>query len=272
MKEIDQVAPYGNGGTRLLFHHRPRPTAQGTCGVEVPPMMRKRQGAVRETPPPITKFVAEPMDQTKIAQLIDREAIRDCLYRYCRGIDRADEAALRSAYWPDALDNHGAYCGPAEGFIQFALGVFKTGPRNIHQVTNILIEFINSAEAAVESYLTALQRAPDNDGDVRQTLLCGRYCDLFHKREGEWRIAERTVVYDWIEEQIPPAILEAERFGPRRPVGAPHPDDPVYRIGNGRHLSRNDASEASNDTASAVQTQGHDNLTMSQRSRRKTAR
>ncbi|WP_352842599.1 hypothetical protein [Mesorhizobium sp. M0933] len=24
------------------------------------------------------------------------EAIRDCLYRYCRGIDRADEAALRS--------------------------------------------------------------------------------------------------------------------------------------------------------------------------------
>ncbi|KUM25693.1 hypothetical protein AU467_24925 [Mesorhizobium loti] len=174
------------------------------------------------------------MDQTKITELFDREGIRDCLYRYSRGIDRADEAALRSAYWPDAHDNHGAYCGPAEGFIEYALGVFKIGPRNIHQITNILIEFINSAEAAVESYFTALQRASDQDADIRQTLLCGRYCDLFHKREGEWRIAERTVVYDWLEEQIPPAVVEAERFGPRRPIGAPHPNDPVYMLGKHR--------------------------------------
>ncbi|WP_284284067.1 nuclear transport factor 2 family protein [Mesorhizobium amorphae] len=170
------------------------------------------------------------MDQTRLAQLLDREAIRDCLYRYCRGIDRADEAALCSAYWPDAHDNHGAYCGPVEGFIQYAVGVFMTGTRNIHQLTNILIEFTSSAEATVESYFTALQRGPDKDGEVRQVLLCGRYSDLFQKREAEWRIAERTVIYDWLEEQIPPAAGEAERFGPRQPIGAPHPHDPVYRL------------------------------------------
>lgn len=272
MKGIDPGGPYGNGATHLRFH-RPRTTTQGHLQHRDDPRMRERQGAVRKTPLPITEFLAEPMEQTKITELIDREAIRDCLYRYCRGIDRADEAALRSAYWPDAHDHHGAYCGPAEGFIEFALGVFKTGPRNIHQITNILIEFIGSAEAAVESYFTALQRAPDKDKDVRQTLLCGRYCDLFHKREGEWRIAERTVVYDWIEEQIPPAIVEAERFGPRRPIGAPHPDDPVYRLGKRRIPSRHDSSEASNDTAaSAEETQGHDNFAMLERSRRKTAR
>nr|WP_017969016.1 BON domain-containing protein [Rhizobium leguminosarum] len=28
-----------------------------------------------------------------------------------------DEAALRSACWPDAHDNHGGYSGPSEGFI-----------------------------------------------------------------------------------------------------------------------------------------------------------
>lgn len=44
-----------------------------------------------------------------VAALWDREMIRDCLYRYCRGIDRTDEAALRSAYWPDGTDDHGAY-------------------------------------------------------------------------------------------------------------------------------------------------------------------
>ncbi|WP_353646038.1 nuclear transport factor 2 family protein [Mesorhizobium sp. WSM2239] len=183
--------------------------------------------------------------RTKIAELLDREAIRDCLYRYCRGIDRADEAALRSSYWPDAHDNHGPYCGLAEGFIQFALGVFKAGPRNIHQITNILIEFTSPVEAAVESYFNALQRGPDKDGEVRQVLLCGRYCDLFQKREGEWRIAKRTVVYDWLEEQIPPAVPEAERFGLRQPIGAPHPDDLIYALGKRRIPSHHDVFRGS---------------------------
>ncbi|WP_026622545.1 hypothetical protein M728_005549 (plasmid) [Ensifer sp. WSM1721] len=171
------------------------------------------------------------MDHEKIAELLDREAIRDCLYRYCRGVDRADEAALRSSYWPDAHDSHGAYSGSAEGFIEFALGVLKTEPRNIHQITNVLIEFIGPAEAAVESYFTARQRGPDGARTIRQVLLCGRYCDLFQKREGEWRIAERTVVYDWLEEQTPPAASEVKRFGLRQPIGASHPDDPVYALG-----------------------------------------
>jgi hypothetical protein len=174
------------------------------------------------------------MDGAKLQELVDREAIRDCLYRYCRGIDRADEAALRSAYWPDAHDSHGAYNGPVEGFIQMALGVFKTGPRNIHQVSNILIEFTGPAEALVESYFSALQRAPDRQGVVRQVLLCGRYCDRFQKRGDEWRVAERTVVYDWVEEQAPPGQPEAERFGARQPIGGARPDDPLYRLLSGR--------------------------------------
>ena len=41
-----------------------------------------------------------------VAELADREAIRDCLYRYCRGVDRCDEQMLRSAYWEDAYDDH----------------------------------------------------------------------------------------------------------------------------------------------------------------------
>ncbi|AVA24158.1 nuclear transport factor 2 family protein [Rhizobium sp. NXC24] len=178
------------------------------------------------------------MCHEQITELLDREAIRNCLYRYCRGIDRADEAALRSAYWPDAHDSHGAYSGSAEGFIEFARGVFKTEPRNIHQITNVLIEFIDPAEAAVESYFTALQHGPDGERTIRQVLLCGRYCDLFQKREGEWRIAERTVVYDWFEEQPAPVTSEMERFGLRQPIGASYPVDPVYALLNRRFLQK----------------------------------
>ena len=170
------------------------------------------------------------MDDVKLQELLDREAIRDCLYRYCRGIDRGDEAALRSSYWPDATDRHGAYSGPVEGFIQMALGVFKTNPRNIHQVSNILIEFRSTTDARVETYFNALQRGPGKDGVVRQFLLVGRYCDSFQKRGGEWRVAQRTVVYDWVEEQTPPEGSEAERFGLRQPVGTAFPDDPVYTL------------------------------------------
>lgn len=170
------------------------------------------------------------MDQAKLTELVDREAIRDCLYRYCRGIDRADEAALRSAYWPDAIDRHGAYNGPAEGFIQFAVNVFKTNPRNVHQVFNILIEFRSPTDARVETYFNALQRGPGRDDKVRQFLLAGRYCDAFQKRGEEWRVFDRTVVYDWVEEQAPPEGTDEQRFGPRKPAGAGYPDDPVYRL------------------------------------------
>lgn len=175
------------------------------------------------------------MNEAKFTELLDREAIRDCIYRYCRGIDRADEAALRSSYWEDAHDRHGAYDGPAEGFISHALKIFEGGPRNVHQVSNILIEFAGPRVAAVESYFNALQRGPDSNGVVRQFLLAGRYCDRFEKRNGEWRVARRTVVYDWVDEQTPPEADETTRFGSRRPIGAPFPDDPVYaRVGNDR--------------------------------------
>ncbi|RWA97914.1 MAG: hypothetical protein EOR78_28100 [Mesorhizobium sp.] len=235
-------------GEQLLASDGVRSCPEFALELDDPPAARILSEATRKPTagvPEHLRTTEEPMDQAKITELLNREAIRDCLYRYSRGIDRADEAALRSAYWPDAHDSHGAYRGSAEGFVRFALGVFKTGLRNVHQITNILIEFINPAEAAVESYFSALQRGPDNDGGVRQMLLCGRYCDLFQKREGEWRIAERTVVYDWVEEQIPPAVLETERFGPRQPIGAPHPDDPVYALGKRRIASRDDAFSAS---------------------------
>ena len=46
-----------------------------------------------------------------LAELADREAIRDCLHRYCRGVDRCDEDMLRSAYWEDAHDDHVVFAG-----------------------------------------------------------------------------------------------------------------------------------------------------------------
>lgn len=166
----------------------------------------------------------------KIAELLDREAIRDCIYRYCRGVDRADDAALRGAYWPDATDQHGPYSGPVEGFFHWARGIFESGARNVHMVGNILIEFTVPSEAVVETYFLALQRGPGRDDIVRQFVISGRYCDVFQQRGDEWRVLRRVVVYDWVDEQVAATEPEAVRFGPRLPLGARFPHDPIYDL------------------------------------------
>lgn len=165
-----------------------------------------------------------------VETLVDREMIRDCLYRYARGVDRADEEALRSAYWPDAHDCHGAYDGPIDGFIEWARKVWAAKARNVHAISNILIEFEADTVAQVESYFIALQRGPAPDGGEAQFMLAGRYCDRFEKRSEEWRIADRMVIYDWVDEQRAPETDEPSRFGARQPIGAPFPDDVIYRF------------------------------------------
>jgi hypothetical protein len=161
--------------------------------------------------------------------LLDREAIRECLYRYCRGIDRVDEAALRAAYWEDASDCHGAWKGSAAGFIDQALARLRQGGLRVHQVTNVAIE-LDGDRAGVESSFLALQITAAKP--LLQTFLAGRYLDRFERRRGEWRIAARTVVYDWIEERERPELARGDEglFGLRQPVGRAGPDDASYAV------------------------------------------
>ncbi len=167
--------------------------------------------------------------EDKLTELLAREAIRDCLYRYCRGIDRTDEAALRSAYWPDGTDHHGPYQGSAAGFIDWAMKTLPYIERGIHQIHNILIEFRGDG-AAVESYFSAFQRQPDADGNIVQVDMKGRYLDWFTKRGDQWRILNRRVVFDWVDNLPLPEGTETERFGLKTPIGGRFPDDPVYKF------------------------------------------
>lgn len=174
-------------------------------------------------------------DLALLRSMADREAIRDCLYRYCRGIDRLDEAALRSAYWPDGTDRHGPYQGSAAGFIEWALEKLKTSGRMIHRISNVLID-LQGDVALVESYFEAIQGERSPQGEPIEILLCGRYLDKFERRGAEWRIGERTVVYDWMRQTPLPQEMSAEVFGVRQPTGAHQPADPLYPFLN--QLSR----------------------------------
>lgn len=164
-----------------------------------------------------------------LRSLADREAIRECLYRYCRGIDRLDAESLRSAYWPDGTDRHGAYNGSAQGFVDWALDKLPGAGRMIHTLGNILIE-LRGDVAAVESYFQAWQADRDAQGQPQETFLCGRYVDRFERRGAEWRVAARTVVYDWLRQTPLPPGTDLERFGVRQPMGGRKPDDALYEL------------------------------------------
>jgi hypothetical protein len=130
-------------------------------------------------------------------EMADREAIRDCLMRYCRGIDRMDAEVLRSAYWPGAMDYHTGFTGTVEEFIEWAMPRLAAMEQNMHLVGNVLIR-IDGDTAKVESYLWSVSVLPGDN--PRQVMVVGRYLDKFEKRDDAWRIAERLVVHDWFQE------------------------------------------------------------------------
>jgi len=43
------------------------------------------------------------------ATLSDHDAIRQVAARYARGVDRLDGDLMKSAYWPEATDDHGVF-------------------------------------------------------------------------------------------------------------------------------------------------------------------
>lgn len=159
-------------------------------------------------------------------ELADREAIRDCLFRYSRAIDRCDVDLLRTAYWPDAIDDHTGFKGNVEELIAWAVPKLKTMDQNIHLIGNILIR-LNGATAAVESYFWSV--AILNYEGKRDTVACGRYLDQFERRNDEWRIAARLVVTDWFRDYPDSADWKIGPFGmPDAERGVANPKDKSY--------------------------------------------
>jgi hypothetical protein len=155
-----------------------------------------------------------------VQELIDREKIRDCLQRYCIGVDRCDEEMLRSSYWPDAHDIHGDFDGTGEEFVAWVLPRLRNLVRTQHFMGNSLIR-IDGNFANVETYIR------NEDGHEYDLIHGGRYLDRFEKRGREWRVIDRLVMFDFVLEN-PTTTQFAEGFlgNENIPVGVRHPDDP----------------------------------------------
>lgn len=173
-----------------------------------------------------------------VERLRAEQEIKSVLQRYCRGVDRRDFELVRSTYYPDAHDAHGAYNGGVDGLIDWMTRRHESVAQSMHMLGNCLIEW-HGSQADVETYCVTYQRlAADGaastadvgltvGGSGQQTQVRCRYLDKFERRAGEWRIANRAVVY---ESLLLENTVEESPFAPNMLLATRSKDDPLYSI------------------------------------------
>jgi len=166
-----------------------------------------------------------------IEVLLDKEAIRDCLARFCHGFDRGDADIVKSAYWPDATEDHaGSYEGPVYPWVDETVE-FLRARRATWKTIGINLIRIAGEDADVESYVFAVSDLPNVAGEDRRVLAGARYLDRMQKRSGEWRILRRVAVMDWFHD-VDPVDYADRMLGWPKTFGSFYPDDPASKFFN----------------------------------------
>lgn len=138
------------------------------------------------------------MSEARIDAWIARQEIRELLYRYCRALDRMDEALARTIWHEDGTADYvGMYRGSGQGFIDWVWKAHEGMERHSHQITNVLIEPDGDRAVSEACATVALwQRPAAGDDRRREIVVRGRYLDRWSRRGGRWAIDHRVHVVD----------------------------------------------------------------------------
>ena len=126
-------------------------------------------------------------DSETLETLIAKQAIRDALSRYCRGLDRMDREMAEDVWHADGTADYlGIFEGTGHGFIEWVWEAHAAMDRHSHQITNVLVELDEGGERATsEAYVTVtLWTLPDENGVQNEIVGRGRYLDRWSKRAG----------------------------------------------------------------------------------------
>jgi hypothetical protein len=125
--------------------------------------------------------------------LADRQAILDCAVRFSRGVNRRDPELLKSAFHPDAVDDHGFFVGNRDDFVSWIDTVYDKIAVTQHFVTNQTVD-IDGDTAHAETYWIV---ANVMKGSISVVLRGGRYIDRLERRRGAWAIVARVCLIEW---------------------------------------------------------------------------
>lgn len=139
----------------------------------------------------------EPMAE-ELKHLLDRDKIRDCIARLARGEDRRDASAISACCWPDSTSDYGVFFGNFDEYLAWVVPGSPAIPVTQHVLGQSVID-LNGDTALVETQVISYHRV-NMGAEERDTTIGGRYLDRMEKRNGEWRIAARTMLYDWFQD------------------------------------------------------------------------
>ena len=139
------------------------------------------------------------MDNRNLEELIEKDAIRDQIYTYCRALDRIDNELGYTVFAEDSTVNYGPTfpSGTGRQFIDNMLNQHRHMISTHHVMTNILIKFNDDmTKASSETYMFAACKFPSKKtGSFTVEARC-RDIDRWEKRDGKWLIVDRVVAGD----------------------------------------------------------------------------
>jgi hypothetical protein len=134
----------------------------------------------------------------ELKALLEREKIRECLIHLARGEDRRDAELIQASYWPDSRTDYGVFAGSFDEYLAWVVPGSPAIPVTQHSLGQTVID-LKGDTALAETQVISYHRV--NMGkEERDTVIGGRYLDRLEKRGGEWRIAQRTMLYDWFQD------------------------------------------------------------------------
>ncbi|MCV7395098.1 nuclear transport factor 2 family protein [Mycobacterium paraseoulense] len=145
------------------------------------------------------------VDEARLALMLARDELHALVTAYCRAVDRADYAALRDLYHPEATDSHGSFSsGGVDQFIaqlQAAEPYVRVSQHNI-TTTNFVVED-DTARGEIYCLVFHTFAGPEHDVDV---IIGGRYLDSYARHDGRWKFLRRTIVADWAYQNDPSQV------------------------------------------------------------------
>jgi len=148
-----------------------------------------------------------------VAELSDREEIRQVMYKFFRATDRRDKELARSVFWEDGHCESGESRWMPSNLGDFGSRFERDFEATIHYMINMIFK-VKGDVAFVETYAIAYHLLSANPEDILDVVGHARFAELdtskrhewwmglrynsrFEKRDGIWKIKIHRYIPEW---------------------------------------------------------------------------
>jgi SnoaL-like domain len=131
-----------------------------------------------------------------VQRLLDKDAIRDVIAMYARGVDRGDQGLIRSCFWDAAIDYHGFATMDPDHLAAASGSMTAVFDSTMHFLGNSII-CVEGDRAHSETYCVAYHRLTAPSAEVFDRLVGFRIVDKLERRSSHWQFLERVYLFEW---------------------------------------------------------------------------